>query len=69
MNSGGGYARSPKLGFEEVDDARDREPKVVFQVSNAPIVGDGRGVMSSMAAIWGEEIVDPGDSDPAVECR
>lgn len=41
----------PRSGREEVEDARDRDLIANFQVSNAPIVGDGRGVMSSMAAI------------------
>ncbi len=50
--------------LEDVEEPRDL---VLLQVSNAPIVGEGRGVISSMAAICGEEITDPGERDPAVE--
>lgn len=32
------------------------------------MVGEGRGVTSSMAAICGEEMVELGDTEPAVEC-
>lgn len=32
-------------------------------------MGEGKGVISSMAAIWGDDIVEPGDTEPAVECN
>ncbi len=54
--------------FEEVEEARDRVRANAFHDSSGPMVGEGRGVMSSMAAICGEEIVEPGDTEPAVEC-
>jgi hypothetical protein len=41
----------------------------VFQDSNAAIVGDGSGVTSNIAANCGEDITEPGDREPAVECR
>jgi hypothetical protein len=33
------------------------------------MVGEGKGVMSSIAVIWGDDIYVPGDTDPAEECR
>ena len=53
---------------DEIEDPLDRVRETSFQDSKGFIVGDGRGVMSSMAAIWGEEMTDPGDIEPAVEC-
>lgn len=41
----------------------------VFHDSNAAMVGEGRGVISSIAAICGEEIYAPGETEPAEECR
>lgn len=54
--------------LEDVDDARDLVRASIFHVSSGAIVGEGRGVISSIAAIWGEEIADPGETEPAVEC-
>lgn len=57
-----------RSALEEVDEALDLLRANIFQDSSGPIVGDGRGVMSSMAAMVGEEITEPGETEPAVEC-
>lgn len=54
--------------LEEIEDPLDLVLATYFQDSKALIVGDGRGVISSMAAICGDEMTEPGDIDPAVEC-
>lgn len=54
--------------LEEVEEALDLVRANIFHDSRGAMVGDGRGVMSSMAAICGEEIIDPGETEPAVEC-
>lgn len=56
-----------KSAFEEVEEALDLVRANIFHDSRGAIVGDGRGVISSMAAIIGEEIVEPGETEPAVE--
>jgi len=61
-----GIGRSAAL--EEVDEARDRVRARALHDSNGAIVGEGKGVISSMAAICGEEMAEPGDTEPAVEC-
>ena len=52
--------------LEEVDEARDRANA---RHSSGAMIGDGNGVMSNMAASIGEDITEPGDTDPAVEYR
>lgn len=55
--------------FEPTDDPRDLVLARVPHWSCIARVGEGNGVMSSIAAIWGEEITEPGESDPAEEWR
>lgn len=55
--------------LEDVEEALERVRASTLQVSRGAIIGEGSGVMSSIAAIWGEEIVDPGEREPAVECN
>lgn len=56
-------------GLEAVDDVLERGPILtVFQGEEPRPMGEGRGVMSVMAASCGDENADPGDSDPAAEC-
>lgn len=52
--------------IDETEEARDLVR--AFQDSKAAIVGDGNGVISSIAAICGEEMTVPGDTEPADEC-
>lgn len=54
---------------DDMEEPRDLVLEIGLSISNAPVVGDGSGVMSSMAAICGEEIVVPGETDPADECK
>jgi hypothetical protein len=54
---------------DDMDEPRDLRLDRDFQDSNDPTVGEGRGVMSSIAAIWGEVMTVPGDTEPAEECR
>jgi hypothetical protein len=64
----GGYNEGPRPDCDEIEDPLDLVLEMLFQDSNAPITGDGRGVMSSIAAICGEDMTEPGDIEPAVEC-
>lgn len=51
--------------IDETEEARDLVS--AFHDSKAAMVGEGSGVMSSIAAIWGEEMTVPGDTEPAEE--
>lgn len=54
---------------DEAEDALDLVRARVFHDSIACNVGDGNGVISSIAAIIGDDMTDPGETDPAVECN
>ena len=54
---------------EEIEEPRDRVRESARSDSNAPMVGEGNGVISSMAAICGDEMVVPGETEPAEEWR
>jgi hypothetical protein len=54
---------------EEIEEPRDRVRESARSDSKVPTVGEGKGVISSMAAIWGDEMVVPGETDPAEEWR
>lgn len=54
---------------EEVEEALDLVRASIFHDSRGAIVGDGNGVISSIAAICGEEMMEPGETEPAVECN
>lgn len=66
-NVDGGYAVGGRSDLEEVDDPLDLVRARLFKVSNEPMVGEGNGVISSIAAICGDDITEPGDKDPALE--
>ena len=56
-------------GLEFVDEVRDRCPIfTVFQGEGPRPMGEGRGVISAIAANCGDENAEPGDNDPALEC-
>lgn len=57
-----------KSALEEDEEARDLDRASIFHDSRGPMVGDGNGVISSIAAICGEEMIEPGETEPAVEC-
>jgi hypothetical protein len=65
----GGNSDGGKPDCEDIDDPLDLVLAICFHDSKAPIVGEGSGVMSSMAAICGDEITEPGEIEPAVECN
>jgi hypothetical protein len=65
----GGNREGGRSDLDDVEDVRERVRATCFQDSKALIVGEGNGVISSMAAIWGDEITEPGERDPAVECN
>lgn len=55
--------------MEDEDEALDLVRASIFHDSKGPMVGEGNGVISSMAAICGEEMTEPGETEPAVECN
>lgn len=50
------------------DEPRDRVRPVTLHGSLLASIGEGRGVIFSIAANCGEGKADPGDSEPALEC-
>lgn len=52
-----------------MEEPRDLVLEIGLSISNVPVVGDGSGVMSTIAAICGEDIVVPGETEPAEECK
>lgn len=63
----GGNSAAGSSIRDDVEEPLDLVREKLFQDSNAPMVGDGRGVISSIAAICGEDRTEPGDMDPADE--
>lgn len=67
MTADGGLIGPGRSILDEVDEARDRVRARCLSDSKGAMVGEGKGVMSSIAAIWGDEMVEPGETEPAVE--
>lgn len=65
--TGGGGISVRRDLRDEIEDPRDLVFDSTFHDSNEPVTGDGNGVMSSMAVICGDEMLVPGDTEPAEE--
>lgn len=52
---------------EAIEDERDNDGRSDLRQGEAPPIGDGRGVISPIAINWGEDIIDAGDREPALE--
>lgn len=50
--------------MEEVRDKDGRSPR---RHGDAPPIGDGKGVMSPIAFSWGDDMIEAGDKEPALE--
>ena len=55
--------------LEVVDEPRDLVGIPNLKAWRSGKIGEGSGEMSSKAVNCGEDITDPGDKDPADECR
>jgi hypothetical protein len=55
--------------LDVVDDPRDLVGSPYLKVLRSARIGEGRGDISRRAFNCGEDITEPGDSDPADECR
>lgn len=55
--------------LDVVDEPRDLVGSPYFKVLRSANTGDGSGDMSSKAFNCGEDITEPGDNDPADECK
>jgi len=62
-------AKSGASVLDVVDDPRDLVGSPYFKVLRSARTGEGRGDISRRAFNCGEDITEPGDSDPADECR
>jgi hypothetical protein len=52
---------------EAIDDERDKDGRSDLRHGEAPPIGDGRGVISPIAFNWGEDIIEAGDKEPALD--
>ena len=55
--------------LDVVDDPRDLVGSPYLKALRSARIGEGRGDISRRAFNCGEDITEPGDSDPADECR
>ena len=55
--------------LDPVDDPLDLDRASSRKPSAPEPIGEGRGVISSIAAICGDAITDPGESEPAEVCN
>lgn len=52
---------------DAMEEVRDKDGRSWRRHGDAPPTGDGNGVMSPMAFSWGEDIIEAGDKEPALE--
>lgn len=52
---------------EAIDDVRDKDGRSPRRHGDAPPIGDGNGVISPMAFSCGEDMIEAGDKEPALE--
>lgn len=52
---------------DAIDELRDKDGRSPRRHGNAPPIGDGNGVMSAMAFNWGDDMIDAGEREPALE--
>jgi hypothetical protein len=65
----GCVARDGASVLDVVDDPRDLVGSPYLKALRSAKTGDGSGDMSSKAFNCGEDITEPGDNDPADECK
>jgi hypothetical protein len=54
--------------LDPIEEPLDLDRASIRKLSAPEPTGEGRGVISSIAAICGDAITDPGDSEPAAVC-
>jgi hypothetical protein len=60
-------SRKLELLRDAVEEVRDKDGKSPRRHGTAPPRGDGNGVISPMAFSWGDDMIEAGDKEPALD--